>query len=174
MARDREAEALESEIFGLFQYIERFREEIARINSKDDEGAFSGISQQLDAIVEATEHATHGILENLEGIDAAVEALRASGADAVLCGKISQHAMFAMENCTFQDITGQRVTKVVRSMKFVEERVNALVDLLGRDTIERLSAALPKEVKTEEEKLLEGPQLADKAISQKDIDALFD
>ena len=173
MASDVEGSALESEIFSLFQYIERFREEIARINSSD-EGAFRSISQQLDAIVEATEQATHGILENLEGIDAAVDDLRASGASSELCDRISQHTMFAMENCTFQDITGQRVTKVVRSMKFVEERVDAMVDLLGRDTIDRLSKDIPKEEKTEEEKLLEGPQLAGKAISQTDIDALFD
>lgn len=174
MARDGDANALESEIFNLFQYIERFREEIARINSGEDEGAFESMSQQLDAIVEATEHATHGILENLEGIDAVVGALRASGADGDLCDRISRHAMSAMENCTFQDITGQRVTKVVRSMKFVEERVNTMVNLLGRDTIDRLSKELPKIDKTEDEKLLEGPQLAGKAISQQDIDALFD
>ena len=67
-----EAQALQSEIFNLFQYIERFREEIARINAAEKEGdddAFSKMSQQLDAIVDATETATNGILENLEGID---------------------------------------------------------------------------------------------------------
>ena len=67
-----EAQALQSEIFNLFQYIERFREEIARINAAEKEGdddAFSTMSQQLDAIVDATETATNGILENLEGID---------------------------------------------------------------------------------------------------------
>jgi chemotaxis protein CheZ len=76
--------------------------------------------------------------------------------------------------CTFQDITGQRVTKVVRSMKFVEERVNSMVELLGRETIEKLSTDMPAEEKTEEEKLLEGPQMAGAAISQDNIDALFD
>ena len=53
-----EAQALQSEIFNLFQYIERFREEIARINAAEkagDSDAFSTMSEQLDAIVEATE-----------------------------------------------------------------------------------------------------------------------
>ena len=37
-AEIEEAQALQSEIFNLFQYIERFREEIARINASDKEG----------------------------------------------------------------------------------------------------------------------------------------
>ena len=65
-----------------------------------------------------------------------------------------------MENCTFQDITRRRVTKVVRSMKFVEERVNSMVDLLGRETIEKLSLDLSQEEKTSDEKRLEGPRMA--------------
>jgi len=177
VAEIEEAQALQSEIFNLFQYIERFREEIARINAAEKEGdddAFSSMSQQLDAIVEATETATNGILENLENIDDVMDKLRESGASAELCDQVSQCTMNAMENCTFQDITGQRVTKVVRSMKFVEERVNSMVELLGRETIEKLSADLPAEEKTEDEKLLEGPQMAGAAISQDDIDALFD
>ena len=172
-----EAQSLQSEIFNLFQYIERFREEIARIYAAEKEGdddAFSTMSQQLDAIVDATETATNGILENLEGIDEAVDKLRESGAAPELCDAVSNRTMAAMENCTFQDITGQRVTKVVRSMKFVEERVNSMVELLGRETTEKLSQDLPQEEKTEEEKLLEGPQMAGAAISQDDIDALFD
>ncbi len=177
MSELEDAQALQSEIFNLFQYIERFREEIARINAaemEEDSDAFSSMSVQLDAIVAATETATNGILENLEGIDGVIDQLRESDADEALCDKISEHTMFAMENCTFQDITGQRVTKVVRSIKFVEERVNSMVELLGRETVEKLAQELPKVEKTEEEKLLEGPQLAGKAISQDDIDALFD
>ena len=65
-----------------------------------------------------------------------------------------------MENCTFQDITRRRVTKVVRSMKFVEERVNSMVELLGRETIEKLSLDLSQEEKTSDEKRLEGPRMA--------------
>ena len=128
------------------------------------------MSQQLNAIVDATETATNGILENLEGIDEAVYKLRESDAAPALCDAVSNRTLAAMENCTFQDITGQRVTKVVRSMKFVEERVNSMVELLGRETIEKLSQDLPQEEMTEEEKLLEGPQMAGAAISQDDID----
>jgi len=78
----------------------------------------------------------------------------------------------AMEACTFQDITGQRVTKIIRSMQFVEERVLAMVDLMGRDSVAKEAAELPVETQ-EKDPLLNGPQLPGNAISQDDIDKLF-
>jgi len=54
------------------------------------------------------------------------------------------------ENLYFRDITVQRVTKVVPSMKFVEERVNLVIELLWRATIKRLSADMLAEGMTEE------------------------
>ena len=122
------------------------------------------MSQQLDAIVDATETATNGSLKNPEGIDEAVDKLRVSGAALEVCDAVSNRTMAAMENCTFQDITRRRVTKVVRSMKFVEERVNSMVDLLGRETIEKLSLDLSQEEKTSDEKRPEGPRMARTAI----------
>ena len=168
---------LKYEIRNLSQYIERFRQEIARLNKGDPDSNFKNMSDHLDAIIQHTDSATHAILQNLEEISDLVCQIQEKVTDDetnALCDQAMEKTTNAMESCTFQDITGQRVTKVVRSMKFVEERVNAMVDLLGRETIERLSEDLPKEEKTEDEKLLEGPQLAGKAISQQDIDALFD
>ena len=114
--------------------------------------------------MDATETATNGSLKNHDRIDEAVDKLRESGAALKVCDAVSNRTMAAMENCTFQDITRRRVTKVVRSMKFVEERVNSMVDLLGRETIEKLSLDLSQEEKTSDEKRLEGPRMARTAI----------
>ena len=81
--------------------------------------------------------------------------------------------MRAIEACTFQDITGQRITRVFKSMQFVEDRVNAMIDLWGREDIEALGIELPKETPTGDEALLNGPQLPGEEISQEDIDKLF-
>ncbi len=175
-----EAEKLQSEIVNLFQYIQRFREEIARISIGGKKGShFKTMSEQLDAIVTATEEATHGILENLEAIEELTASLReivGDGRASEICDKISEHVMQAMEACTFQDITGQRVTKVVRSMKFVEERVNTMVALMGRDAVSEAAAQILEQEDSPkgEEALLNGPQLAGEAISQDEIDKLFD
>ena len=173
---------LRHELLSLYQYIERFRDEIAHMVARDDEGdRFQTMGEQLDAIVAATETATHSILENMEAIDAMVEEIRAAddvGARSALCDALNERTMAAIEACTFQDITGQRVTKIVRSMKFVEERVNSIMDLWGRGEIERLSSQAKKSQAPEagsDAALLNGPALDSEAkISQDEIDKLFD
>lgn len=169
---------LHHEILNLAQYIERFRTEIARISKGDPECRFKNMSDQLDAIIAHTDSATHTILQNLESVMELVEKLRekAPGDADVgsLCDQVFEKTTGAMEACTFQDITGQRVTKIVGSMRFVEERVNAMVGLMGKDGIEAADTSMPEEEeKFEDEKLLNGPQLPGEAISQDDIDKLF-
>jgi len=172
---------LRSEVVNLFQYIQRLREEVAAMAKPDENGsAFDSMSAQLDAIVTATEEATNAILKATETIDEAADSLRKEKDPekvGALCDDLNSQSMAIMEACSFQDITGQRITKIVRSVKFVEERVDKMVELWGRDEIEAVSASL--DLTTEEEERdkrlhLAGPQMADEAISQDEIDALFD
>jgi len=172
---------LRMEVVNLFQYIQRLREEIAAMAKPDENGsAFDSMSAHLDAIVTATEDATNAILQATETIDEAASSLREEKDPekvGALCDDLAKQSMAIMEACSFQDITGQRITRIVRSINFVEERVNMMVDLWGRSEIESLSSSL--DLTTEEEERdkrlnLNGPQLADEAISQDEIDALFD
>jgi chemotaxis protein CheZ len=181
MAQQKD-DMLRSEIVGLVQYINRFRDEIAQMVQRgdDDQTHFSGVSDQLDEIIHATEVATNAILENVEAVEDITDKIKAS--DDIeeihkLCDEINTRNMNAMEACTFQDITGQRVTKIVRSMKFVEERVNAMAELWGREEVDNLAAsyATKDEEKDADAALLNGPALPQEtSISQDDIDALFD
>jgi chemotaxis protein CheZ len=177
-ALQRENEELRSEIFNLFKYIQSLRTEIVQINSHtDDRTHFQTMSEHLDEIVSSTEQATDSILEKLEAIDSFVDEIRNSGANGKvpkICDRISETTMAAVESCTFQDITGQRVNRVVKSMQFVEERVSAMVDLWGRDNIEALREEFGDlDTRTGDEALLNGPQLAGESISQDEIDKLF-
>lgn len=173
---------LKAEIVSLVQYVKRFREEIAQMVQREkDQTRFESMADQLDAIVGATESATHNILERAETIDGIAEALREcedAAKRGELCDKLNEESQLLMESCTFQDITGQRVTKIVRSMKFVEERVNQMVGLWGPDEIERLAQEFghqTEEEKDQDEALLNGPALPqDTQISQDEIDKLFD
>ncbi|MDJ0948686.1 MAG: hypothetical protein QNJ94_07175 [Alphaproteobacteria bacterium] len=173
---------LRSEILNLFQYIQRLREEITAI-SKHEGGnpkTFSGMTVQLDAIVEATENATNTILQATESVETSVDKLReAESADArnELCDSITEQTTQMLEACSFQDITGQRISKVMGSLDFVAKHVDAMVELWGRDEIEDLADKLAGDAaaaKDPDEVLLDGPQLPGEAISQSDIDALFD
>ena len=169
---------LQAEVLNLIQYIQRLRKEIAGIaQEKDDQTAFDGMADRLDAIVESTAQATDTILAAMEEIDGFVEQLRAhpepAGIDS-LCDGIVTNTVKAMEACSFQDLTGQRINKVVGSMKFVEERVNAMADLCGRGEVQALAGQweLPQQV--DDGVALEGPQRAGAGISQDEIDSLFD
>ena len=169
---------LRSEVLSLFQYIQRLRQEIAAMSKPDDRGtAFENMSLQLGAIVEATESATNTILKASESIEDAVARLReepAAEQTVSLCETISGQATEIVEACAFQDITGQRVTKIVGSLRFVEERINVMVDLWGRELIEALGAKVRDTGLDTGELKLEGPQLSGEGISQEEIDALFE
>jgi len=171
---------LQSEIYNLIHYIERLRKEIAGIaQTKSSQTRFEGMADRLDAIISSTAEATDTILSAMETVDGAVAELR-THPDAekidTLCDKITGGTTEAMEACSFQDLTGQRVSKVVGSLRFVEERVNAMADLCGREQVETMSESV--EFEGDEEQIddgvpLDGPQRAGDAISQDDIDALF-
>jgi len=61
----------------------------------------------------------------------------------------------------------------VKSITYVEQRVESLVDTLGRASLAEVEVA-PDQEKTDDELLLSGPQLEGEGLSQDDIDALFD
>ncbi|MDD9903693.1 MAG: hypothetical protein OXT06_09015 [Rhodospirillaceae bacterium] len=171
-----EDEKLRSEILNLFKYIQKMREEIAQVHVRMDERThFESASEHLDEIVAATEKATDSILENLEEIDSVADQIREGGDASALCDQINEKTMAAIECCTFQDITGQRVGKIVKSLQFVEERIDAMVALWGRDDIESVMEEIGMEMEMPEgdEALLNGPQLPGESISQDDIDKLF-
>lgn len=176
MTPDDEVKLLRKELSGLFKYIKRVRLEIAAIhNPADDEHQFDSMSDQLDAIVEATEKATDSIMSAVEANDDILDKLRGvvTAKDVLaLLDQMSTNGMQIMEACSFQDLTGQRVTKVARSLTYVEDRVNAVVEIWGKEAVEHEQVQSTK--RTEDERLLHGPQREGTGISQDAIDKLFD
>ena len=137
---------------------------------------FDSMGEQLDAIVQATEQATNRIMESVEKNDEAVSKLRESITDpaqTALLDQIVENGNNAIEACSFQDITGQRVNKVVKSITYVESRVTSLVELWGREQLAGVEVPDDPNV-TAEDKLMNGPQLEGSALSQDEVDSLFD
>jgi len=173
--RENEVDVLKRELLGLFDHIQKIRHEIASIRRPgQSEDRFDQMSDELDAIVEHTESATDAIMENVEAISDVVAEVRANAQDESVItalAKVDEHAGEIFTACSFQDITGQRITKVVRSLKFVEERVNALINMWGRDVL--LSEKVEDEALDADQALLNGPQLAGQGVSQDDVDRLL-
>ena len=114
--------------------ISRTKGEIAAIHSPDHgESRLNEASESLDAIVRTTERATSEILEAAEHVQEAAWTLRETGADDNLCGALDRHATEIYTACSFQDLTAQRTGKIVNTLRYLEGRINAMIDIWGAD-----------------------------------------
>lgn len=174
--------ALREEIDAMKAAITHTKREIASLYKSEENGkGMRRVAGELDAVVSATEEATGSILSGLEDIETHVNMLRASGGakgsgDEI--GAILDRVVSMYEACNFQDLTGQRITKIVNVLKFVEERLDRMIDVWGGlDAFQELiqhEAIAP--ALDDEKGLLNGPKLEEDVghVSQDDIDNLFD
>ena len=166
---------LKRELVGLFGHMQKIRKELAALNPPGSPDHFGGMSEQLDAIVAATEGATNTIMESMEAIDTLMGEARALAADNpplnAIFDQVTDKVNMVFEACSFQDITGQRISKVVGTLKFVEERVNTIVLTWGRDELTKVAVEIKEE--DPDKKLLNGPQLAGQGVTQADVDRML-
>lgn len=174
-----EAGKIKGELDEIYRTIAETKQEIATLHHTGfGEEQIQTVSNQLDAVVSHTESATEVILGAAEQIDndAANLVAALSGPENEMAADIQDQVIKIFESCNFQDITGQRITKVIETLKFIEERVGHMITIWGG--IDSFSEIEPVKMKEPEghEKLLNGPALpeAGDVASQDDIDALFD
>jgi chemotaxis protein CheZ len=161
--------------------ITRTRREIAQIKPPFQfDQQLVKASEELDHIVEATEKATSDILASAEDIQEVAWTLRERGTEVALCDKIDQRATDIYTACSFQDITGQRTDKVVRALRFIESRINAMIEIWGVDDIgyrvddiARRMQAFAETSLREDAGLLSGPQRRGKGLKQDDVDRML-
>lgn len=165
---------LYAEIESLARFINKAKAEISAMSPgaiKDEH--LAAASDELEAIVGSTEQATNTIFEAIESIEALTPDMSAEMAETVTTAVTSVY-----EACGFQDITGQRITKVVKALQHIESSLGGLLEAFGQE-FEGVAAPAKKESKPKteggrpDEHLMNGPQLPDNAISQADIDALL-
>jgi chemotaxis protein CheZ len=136
------------------------------------------VAGELDAVIGATEEAATSILAAVEDIENHANMLRAAGIGAGRndhVGAILDRVVTLYEACNFQDLTGQRISKIVGVLKFVEERLDRMIGVWGGlEAFKELVDQPPPE--DDERSLLNGPKLDsdDGHVDQTDIDALFD
>src|SRR3954464_7321220 len=160
--------------------INRTKREIAVLHGKSFNGEeMAKVNGEPGAVVGGTEQATQQILEAAESIDQAASAMaKVQSADQQkrLADDIQERVISIFEACNFQDLTGQRISKVMSTMKFIEQHINSMMEIWGGvDAIK--SHVVPQvDTRSDDDKLLNGPKLAGDVghASQDDIDALFD
>jgi chemotaxis protein CheZ len=153
----------------LASFIESARQEIIAIRADEIPARFiPTASDELGAINQHLEHATDRILDSCETIEG-------------LFGDLPEDRTATMgtaitaiyEACNFQDLTGQRISKIVATLQEIERRISVLISrtdgMLGRYSTVPPVKAEAKEVP----QLLNGPALPGQGVSQDDVDALI-
>lgn len=124
---------------------------------------------ELDATVEATEIAASRIMEAAEAI------LDAGGSKPKAYRETVNAQITAIfEACAFQDIAGQRISKVRDNLNSIDTRVARFAEAVGASR-EEWSESEQDAARDRRRKklLLNGPARAGEGVSQDDIDALL-
>ncbi len=179
-AQIAQCEKLKVELDLIHDAITRTKLEIAVLHGSSFNGdEMAKVTGELGAIVGGTEQATEQILEAAEAIDQAATALASSPSlaqNASLTADISDRVVSIFEACNFQDLTGQRISKVMNTMKFIEHHIIEMMEIWGG--VDAIKAHAPQVVDTRQgdARLLNGPKSEGDAghASQNDIDAMFD
>ncbi len=163
---------LRKELQEISAHIMQTRNEISALHP--DEAGKSQLvvaTGELDAIVSATERATYDILNGTERIQAAAQKLPNTPEVSGIAKEINNQAIEIMTACSFQDLTGQRITKVVNALRYIETRINAMIDIWGIDDAKKDDGKRPVDARPDAH-LLNGPQ--SEPADQNEIDSLFD
>lgn len=161
---------LESELRKIAEYIVTLRQEIAALQANEmHTEKIPSAGQELAAVVNSTEGATNEIMAIAEKV------LSADASDpAAYKAFIDGEMMALFETCAFQDLTGQRISRVVKTLEQIEERVSRFANYAR--VADQSGFSSMKEAEDAERRsrlMLNGPSIAGDGNRQIDIDRLL-
>ena len=160
---------LRLDILDMTQTIEQIKIEIA--NTDDDGSTISDAHMELNVVLDETEEATSTILSTAEKIQEIIWELKETDKDNAGFDKIDELVTDVYMACSFQDVTGQRLRKVVDLTSDIEQRLKNMVSLWDADELHQYKQK--DATKNEDEHLKNGPALPPDAQQQDDIDAVL-
>jgi chemotaxis protein CheZ len=163
--------AIYRELKAIADYISFLRSEIGELQANEMRAKrIPAAGEELHAVVNATEAAGNTIM-------AAAEAVMGTQATTLEDYKalVEEQMLTIFEACSFQDLTGQRITKVVHTLEQIETRVSRFAvatNANDKDGFANDSEAARAE--RSENLLLHGPALEGEGIVQNEVDAILD
>lgn len=165
--RKSPADTLSDELLELARSIAEARKQIGALRPlKLKSQSLSKAYMEMEEIVKATETASNSIMDSAEEMSAA------DSSDPEYANLVQSNCSKIFEACAFQDLTGQRIGSVIKTLGQVDTHLESLLELLGPNFQEEGDEE-PEEPEGDEA-LLNGPALEGEGISQDDIDKLFD
>lgn len=167
--QDISREAIAQQLMDLRKSIEEMRTEIHQMRAEDITAKdIPTATDELDAIVDATATATGNIMDACEHMENTIP-----GIEAPYGSQIQDQVVKIYEACSFQDITGQRISKVVKTLRVIEEKVSHLLVAMGDQTTASDHSSEDSPGTEDDQSLLNGPQMPGDAINQAEIDKLL-
>ncbi|SFV04568.1 chemotaxis protein CheZ [Methylobacterium sp. 174MFSha1.1] len=159
-----------NELREIADYITKLKRGIAALRAQElTRDRIPMAHDELGSVVAATASATNRIMESAE----AMMAIKAKTLDEYR-SQVEAHIGDIFEACTFQDITGQRISKVVEALGQLEKRLSQFSTVVNvRDGEADHDPEEARRKARAETLLLNGPQLKGPATPQDAIDALF-
>ncbi len=162
--------AFENELRKIADYIVTLRQEIAALQANElHTEKIPTAGHELAAVVSSTEGATNEIMAIAENV------LSADASDPVAYKAFVDKEMMALfETCAFQDLTGQRISRVVKTLEHIEARVSRFASFSRvTDQAGHANEAEAKAAERKERLMLNGPSIADDGNKQPEIDRLL-
>lgn len=150
-------------------------------SANPDEDPLVLAREELQTIVGATDKAANEIMDQSDELQVFIDKIReelsngnTSNVEAHV-SSLEEIVTNLMLACEFQDLTGQRVTKVTNVLHRLESRIDGLFQALEIENGTGEGGLNPvTDDKRSGTNLLHGPQNAGEGMSQDDIDSLFD
>ena len=173
-AADATLHTLQRELEMLHETVARNKRELAALVLDGNERRMARAAGELGASIDGMEKATVKILKSSEIIDESARALGAAmknDYERGLAHDIQEQVVAIYEACNFQDLSGQRIGKVIAMLNEIERQVEAMIEHAGLAASPHDASAAAKPNRD----LLNGPKLDGEQghASQRDIDALF-
>jgi chemotaxis protein CheZ len=162
--------AVYRELREIATYINDMKAEIGALQANElKESRIPAAGQELGAIVKATEDATNSIMGCAEAVMAA-DAVDPKAYKAL----VDQQMMRVFEACSFQDVIGQRIAKVVETLQQIEQRVSRFAEAMRAKD---LSGFIDQHERSRTERknrfMLNGPAREGEGIAQAQVDQLL-
>ena len=163
-----EHEQVRFDLMEMASEIAQTRLDIAAIAPKGGEHSqLTSVADELGSVVTATEEATYKILAGAEGVQELVWRMRDTNLGEDNCAQLEQFATAIFNACDFQDLTGQRIAKVVHVLGYIEERLNSMIEIWGDDSL------IDQSERSEDLEITDSYLQAHVAITQDTVDDLM-
>ena len=165
---------LEAEIAFIHEAIARNKRELTALIGDGQERRLARAGDELSAAVDTMHGATDAILSLAEAAEDSARTLAASLKDEYKRGltqDIQDQIVKIYETCNFQDIAGQHIGKVIRTLATVEQQLGVILARCSG----MHAATQPFVAPAADDDLLNGPKISGDAghATQHDIDRMF-